>query len=97
MIQIHQNTSLGIYEVLSEKFRPQHYKTTMSLQDCQLVREEKESANEWKGCLIVKANDCKYKDRDSKLKKIINRSNDVDIIKELTRIIKLVKLQVIMC
>ena len=35
-------TSSGLFEVLSEKFKPQHHETMLSLQYCKLIREKKE-------------------------------------------------------
>ena len=42
-----------------------------------LVREEIESAEEWTGCITVKANQCEYKERDRRLKEqFVNGIND---------------------
>ena len=50
------STSTGPFEVLSENFKPQHNKTTLSLQYCKLIREERESTEEWVGCPKIKGN-----------------------------------------
>ena len=54
-------TSSGLLEVLSKKFKSQHIETMLS-QYCRLIRVEKESAGEWLGCLRVNAYECKYKE-----------------------------------
>ena len=46
----------GLFEAQSEKFKPQHNETILSLQYCELIREKKESAEEWMGCQGVTAN-----------------------------------------
>ena len=77
--------------MLSKKFTPQHNETILSLLCCKLLREEKASAEEWN--LKIKANECKYRDGDRRLKEVfINRINDhemiTEIIQELTTIKK---------
>ena len=39
-------TSLGLFEVLSEKLKRQHNEIMLSLQYCELIREENESTEE---------------------------------------------------
>ena len=84
-------TSSGLFEVLREKLKPQHNETILSQQYCKLIREEKESPEEWMGHLRVKANECECKDRDKRLKEqfIINDDEMMtEIIKELAIIKK---------
>ena len=35
-------TSVGLFKVLSQKFKPQHNKIILSLQYCKLIREQSE-------------------------------------------------------
>ena len=44
-------TSSGLFEVLSEKLKPQHNETVSSLRYSKQIREEKENAEEWMGHL----------------------------------------------
>ena len=53
-------TSSELFKVLCEKFKPQHNEIILSLLCCKLVREEKETAKEWMGCIRVKTNECEY-------------------------------------
>ena len=59
---------MGPFEVLSETFKPQHNETILSLQYCKLRREQSENVEEWIDPLRMKANECKYKERDRGLK-----------------------------
>ena len=52
---------MGLFEVVSEKFKPQYNETILSLQYNNLIREQGENAEEWLGHLRIKANECKYK------------------------------------
>ena len=56
-------TSPGLFEVQSEKFKHQHDEPVLLLQYCKLIKEEKESAEEWMSHLRVKANKCEHKER----------------------------------
>ena len=44
-------TSSGLFEVLSDKFKPEHNKMILSLQYCKLEREQYENVEEWLGYL----------------------------------------------
>ena len=58
----------------------------MSLQYCEQVREEKESAEIWIGCMRVKANGCKYKESRRRLKEhFINRINDYEMMAKIIK------------
>ena len=51
-----------------------------------MVREEKESAEEWMGHLGVKTKECEYKERDMRLKEqFINGINGDDMITEIIK------------
>ena len=63
-------TSLGLFEVLNDKFEPQHNKTMLLLQYCKIVREVQDKAEEWIGSLRVKATHWVYRERDGRLKTI---------------------------
>ena len=39
-------TSAGPFEVFSEKFKPQHNKTILSVQHCKLTREQNENVED---------------------------------------------------
>ena len=72
--------------MLTEKFRPKHNGTILSLQNCKQVGEEKESAEEWMGHLRVKANECEYKERARMLKEqLINGIGDNDMMAKIMK------------
>ena len=63
----------------------------MSLQYFKLIRKQNENAEEWMGCLRIKANECGYKEKDRRLKdQCTNGINGddmrTDMIRELTAI-----------
>ena len=47
-------TSMGLFEVLSEKCRGQHNETVLSLQYCKIITEQRKNAEEWMGCLRIR-------------------------------------------
>ena len=55
---------MGVFEVLSENFKPQQNKTILSLQYYKLIRQQSENVEEWKSHLKMKANECEYKERE---------------------------------
>ena len=57
--------------MLSKIFTLQ-YKTILSLQYCKLIRKQSESAEEWMPHVRIKANECKYKEKDRRLKTTVN-------------------------
>ena len=52
---------------LNEEFKPQHNETILLLQDYKVVREEEVNGEEWMGYLKIKANECEYKEIDTRL------------------------------
>ena len=48
---------MTLLEVLSDKFKPQHNETVLSLQYCKLTREQNENAEDWMVNLIIKENE----------------------------------------
>ena len=75
---------MGLFEVLSKKFKPQHNETILLLQYWKLIREQSENAGEWMDCLRLKENECKYRAKDRKLKEqFINGKNNNKMMKEI--------------
>ena len=80
-----------LLEVLSEKSKPLHNETTLSLQYSQSV-EKKKNANELIDCLRLNANECKYKERGRRLEEhFINRINDDDMLTEIIKELSVIK------
>ena len=61
-------TSYGLFEVLSDKFEPQHNETILSFQHCKNDERENENVEEWMGCLTINANECGYTANDRSMK-----------------------------
>ena len=85
--------SAGLFEVASEKFKPQHNETILSMQYCKLTREQNENAEEWMGRIRLKVIECSFKERDRRLKEqfingISNEEMMTKIIREVTQIKK---------
>ena len=85
------NTLEGLFEILTNKFRPQFSETIKSLQFCKLSRQKEENAEEWMGRLWLSAIKCNYKELNRQFKEqFIHGQNDTDmlgeIIRELTKI-----------
>ena len=57
-----------LFELLSEKIRPQQNRTILSLQYCKLIREQSQNADEWMGHIRMKANTCQYKENKRRKK-----------------------------
>ena len=55
--------------MLSDKFKPQHNDTIVSLKYWKLYREQNENAEEWTGHLRIKGNGCWHKENDRRLNK----------------------------
>ena len=53
--------SMGLSEVLCEKFKLQNNDTMLSLQYCKLIRQQNENGEEWMGHLRIKAGEFKCK------------------------------------
>ena len=60
-------TGMGLFQGLSEEFKPQHNETILSLQYYKLIKEKNENAKEWIGHLKIKINRCGYI-KDKRLK-----------------------------
>ena len=83
------NTLKGLFETLSNKFKPQYNETIKSLQFRKLYQHDDENVEEWMGGLCVAAVECNYQEVDRQLKEqFIHGLNDKhmleEIIKELT-------------
>ena len=83
------NTLEGLFETLSNKFKPQNNETIKSLQFRKLYHYEDENIEEWMGRLWVAAVECNYQKVDRQLKEQFTHGlNDKlmleEIIKELT-------------
>ena len=79
----------GLFETLTNKFKPQYNETIISLQFRKLYRYEDENVEEWMGRLWVAAVECNYHEVSRQLKEqFIHGLNDEymleEIIKELT-------------
>ena len=60
--------SAGLFKVLSDKFKPQHNKITLSLQYRQAhKRSNMKMPEEWMGHNRIEANECSYKEQDSSI------------------------------
>ena len=57
------NTLEGLFETLSNMFKPQYNKTIKSLQFRQLYRHDEENVEEWMGRLHVAAVECNYQEQ----------------------------------
>ena len=62
------NTVEGLFETLTNKFKPQYNKTIKSLQFRKLYRYDDENVEEWMGRLQVAAVDCNYQKVNRQLK-----------------------------
>ena len=83
---------MGLFEVKSEKFKPQCNETILSLQYCKLIRQQSEQAEELVGYLRIKANKCGEKEKDRKLKEqFTNGINDDDMMTEIIRELTTIK------
>ena len=83
------NSLEGLFETLSNKFKPQYNKTVKSLQFRKLYHYADENVEEWMGRLHVAVVECNYQKVDRQLKEqFIHGLNDKllleEIIKELT-------------
>ena len=83
------NTLEGLFETLTNKFKPQHNETIKSLQFRKLYRYDDENIKEWMGRLQVAAVECNYQEVDRQLKEqfihgLNNKCMLEEIIKELT-------------
>ena len=60
-------TSMWLFKVLSENFKTRQDETILPLQYCQLIIKQREKTEEWMGCLRMKSNECKYKEKYRRL------------------------------
>ena len=61
-------TSMGLFKMPSENFKPQHNESILSLQYCNLTIEQNKNAEEWIGHLRIKVQECWYKEKSRRLK-----------------------------
>ena len=83
------NTLKGLFETLTNKFKPQNNETIKSLQFRKLYRYDDENIEEWMGRLCIAAVECSYQGVDRQLKGqfiygLNNKCMLEEIIKELT-------------
>ena len=83
------NTLEGMFETLTNKFRPQYIETIKSLQFRRLYRYDNENVEEWMGRLCIAAVECTHQEVNRQLKEqFIHGLNDKcmleEKIKELT-------------
>ena len=74
-----------LFELLGEKFKPQQNEPILSSQYCKLVREEKESDEDWMGQLRIKQNEHEYREGQEVKEQFVIGNNDgmmTGIIKE---------------
>ena len=50
-----------LFKGLRKMLKSQYNETVLSLQYCKLTKEQNDNADEWMGCLRLKANECDYK------------------------------------
>ena len=74
----------------SEKFKLQYNETILYLLYCKIIKEQSDNADKWMVHLRMKANECKYKEKDRRQKEqSINGINSDD--RNYTRIDQLTK------
>ena len=80
------DSATGLFNVLKEKFRPQHNEMILSIQYCKLYRKVYESAEEWMGKLCIRATEYNYTEHDRKLKEqFINGIDNEEITKKIIK------------
>ena len=85
------NTLEGLFEILTNKVKPQFTDAIKSLQFHKFSRQDGESAEKWLGRMRMLAVDCNYQEVDRQLKEqFIHGLNDAEmlgeIIRELTKV-----------
>ena len=83
------NNLEGLFETLTNKFKPQYNETIKSLKFRKIYRYDDENVEEWMGRLQVAAVECSYQEVDGQLKEqflhgLNNKCMLEEIIKELT-------------
>ena len=85
----------GLFQILTNKFRPQFNETIKSLQFHKLSRQNEETAEEWMGRLWLSVKEFNYKELDRQLKEqFIQGLNDTDMLGEIIR--ELTKIQILL-
>ena len=85
-----QHTGRYIFEILTNRFRPQFNETIKSLQFHTLNRQNGENAEEWIGRLWLSAIECTYKELDGQSKEQFSHGlNDSDMFGEIIRELKI--------
>ena len=75
-----------LFDTTSENLKPQHNETILALQYCKLVWHCNETAEECDGFPKSKATECKYKEKDNRLKQhFINGINDQAVKIRITK------------
>ena len=78
------NTLEGLFETLSNKFKPQYNETIKSLQFRKLYWYDEENVEEWMGRLFVAALECNYQEVNRQLKEqFIHGLNDKYMLEEI--------------
>ena len=83
------NTLEGLFETLSNKFKPQYHEMIKSIQFRKLYWHNEQNVEEWMGRLHIVAVECNYQEVDRQLKEqfihsLNNKHMLEEIIKELT-------------
>ena len=80
------NTLGGLFETLSNKFKPQYNKTIKSIQFRKLYQYDEENVEEWMGRLHKAAVVCNYQEVDRQLKEqFIHGLNDKYMLEEIIK------------
>ena len=80
------NTLEGLFETLTNKFKPQYNETIKSLKFRKLYRYDDENVEEWMGRLLVAAVECSYQEVKRQLKEqFIHGLNDKGMLEEIIK------------
>ena len=80
------NTLEGLFDTLSNKFKPQYSEAIKLLQFRKLYQYEDENVEEWMGRLQVTAVECNYQEIDRQLKEqFIHGLNDKHMLEEMIK------------
>ena len=80
------STLEGLFEMLSNKFKPQYNGMIKSLQFRKLYQHDEENVEEWMGRLCIAAVECNYQEVDRQLKEqFIHSLNDKHMLEEITK------------
>ena len=60
--------STGVFKVLNKIIQLKHKEAILSLQYCEVMKWQSESAGEWMGYLRIRASQCEYEEKDRRLK-----------------------------